>query len=208
MKTLEDGKTRIQRICDAIRKDTLEPAKQEAQRLREEGEKQKQDLINEGRKEKERLIEEGRAQIEQEHNVFESSLLQATKQAVENFKQQLETKIFNDELYQLLQGPMSDPMMIVHIIEALIKAIDKDGLAVDLRAEAAKNINPEEVNKLIASRILDRLKKHSIEVGSFAGGAKVSLKDKNMSVSLTLDDAKNILAEFLQKEFRSLIFAN
>lgn len=208
MKTLEEGKKRIQYICDSIRYDTLEPAKLEALRLLAESEQQKLALIAEGKKEKERLIQAAREEIEKERAVFNASLIQATQQAVESLKQHVENELFKVELENLLREPFLDPQIIANIVSCLIKAIEKEGLSVDLEAQIAKNVNPESVNKLIGQRIVERLKKKSVEIGHFAGGAKIEIKDRNMQISLTLDEAKHLLADYLRKDFRKLIFAS
>lgn len=207
MKTLEDGKKRIQHICDAIRLDALEPAKLEAEQLRTEGERQKQELIAEGKKEKERLIQEGRTLIDRERTVFQESLAQAAQQAIEAFKQQLEADLFNEELENLLQIPFSDPQCIADIVSGLVCAIDKEGLAANLQAQIAKSVEPHAVNKLLAQRILQRLQKQAVEIGEFAGGAKIEVQGRNMKVSLTMNDVKKLLADHLRKDFRKLIFA-
>ncbi len=207
MKTLEEGKKRIQDICDAIRRDTIEPAKEEARRIVEEGERIKHELIEEGRKEKERQIGEAQALIEQKWAVFQSSIEQASKQAVESLKQKIEKELFSPHLAELLRGSMSEPLVVAHIVDGLVKALDKEGLAVNLAAEVGRNVDREEVNKLLAKRILEQLEHGTVSIGDFEGGAKIALKEGNMSVALTLDDARKLLAEYLRKDFRKLIFA-
>lgn len=208
MKTLEDGRTRIQQISDEIRKNVIEPAKVESANIVQEGEQRKADLIAEGQKEKERLIKEGHDQIAQDKNIFESALEQASRQAVESLKQQIEDSLFNTELQTMIAGGLTEPVVVANIIDVLVKAVEKDGLDTDLNVVIAKSVNPEEVNKILAKRILQKLQKQSVEVGDISGGVKIGVQGKNMSVSLTLDDIKKLLADHLRKDFRKLIFKN
>ncbi|MFA6914956.1 MAG: V-type ATP synthase subunit E [Parachlamydiales bacterium] len=207
MKTLEDGRTRIQQISDEIRKNVIDPSKKESQKIIEEGEQRKAELIVEGQREKERLIKEAHNQIAQDKNIFESALEQASKQSIESLKQQI-THLFNSELQNMLSDSLSEPAIIASIIGALVKAIEKDGLDTDLVVVVAKSVNAEEVNKLLAKRVLQKLQKQSVEVGDISGGVKITVQGKNMSVSLTQDDIKKLLAEHLRKDFRKMIFTS
>ena len=47
MKGLESGKDKIQKICDALRKETLEPAKQEAREIVENAHMQASEIVTE-----------------------------------------------------------------------------------------------------------------------------------------------------------------
>lgn len=206
MKTLEDGRMRIQQISDEIRNNVIDPAKKESEKRVQEGEHRKSELVAEGMKEKERLIKEAHAQIEQERNIFNSSLEQASLQAIESLKQRIESFFFNQELQKMLEGPFSEPIVISNIIDALVQAIEKEGLSADLAAVIAKSVDPEEVNKLLAKRILQRLQKQSVEIGAITGGVKLSVVGKNMTISLTEEDVRKLLAEHLRKDFRKMIF--
>ena len=50
MKGLETGKDKIQKICDALRKETLEPAKQEAREIVENAHLKADEILQEAKK--------------------------------------------------------------------------------------------------------------------------------------------------------------
>src|SRR3990170_4430527 len=97
-RTLEKGDEKIQKICDALRKGTLEPAQKEAERILKEAKAKAEQIIKEGHQEANRHLEEARAEIEKERNVFHSSLEQAGRQALEQLRQAIEYDLFSQEL--------------------------------------------------------------------------------------------------------------
>src|ERR1700722_9240164 len=173
MKTLEEGSNKIQQICDALKKDAIEPAKKESERIIEEAQAKAEQLINDAKKQIEKLQQEEKAKIEQERNVFQSFMEQAAKQTLESLRQSIEHQFFNKELQHLIDKETSDPKMIAKMIEAVIKAIDKEGLSADLSAVIPEGISPKEVNACLAENVLHKLKEHSVILGKFSGGAQI-----------------------------------
>jgi V/A-type H+-transporting ATPase subunit E len=82
-KTLERVDIRIQKICDALREETLEPAKEEAQHIIEQAKVHAEEIKKEAEKQKQTLLDNSKKTIEKDRNVFNSSLEQATKQSLE-----------------------------------------------------------------------------------------------------------------------------
>ncbi len=206
MKSLEKGQDKIQKICDKLRSETLEPAEKEAQRIIEEARKKAEAIKAEAERHAEQIIKQARGQIEQERNVFHSALQQAAKQTVEGLRQEIEHKLFNEELQHVLEKQMADPKMIAELITGIVKALEKEGLTTDLSAVIPRLISPDDVNALLIEGVRKRLKGKPLEVGSFAGGAQVKLHGKKMTIDLTDQAIKELLANYMRKDFRKLIF--
>jgi len=206
MKTLENGQDKIQKICDELRLSTLEPAKIEAQKIISDAHSRAQDLIKDAEKVSEELIAAARVVIEQERNVFHSSLSQGVKQSLESLKQDIEDKLFNDQLNEVIKTKTNDPQIIVKIIDCIVKAIEKEGLSVDLSAYIPKHISISDVNVLLATEILQKLKNNSVAVGQFSGGAEIKLNDKGFRIDITDEAIKELLSRYVRKDFRKLVF--
>lgn len=206
MRSLEKGQDKIQKICDKLRHETLEPAEKEAQRIVEEAEKKAEATQAEAERHVDQLIKQARGQIEQERNVFHSALQQAAKQTVEGLRQEIEHKLFNEELQQILDKQMADPRVIAELISGIVKAIEKEGLTTDLTAVIPRVVLPDDVNALLVESVRKRLKGKPLEIGSFAGGAQVKLIGKKMTIDLTDQAIKELLANYIRKDFRKLIF--
>lgn len=207
MRSLEKGQDKIQKICDQLRLETLEPAEQEAQRMIEEGRRRAEEIQADAERQAEQMIKQARGQIEQERNVFHSSLQQAAKQTVEGLRQEIEHHLFNEELHSLLETQMADPKVVADLINGIVGAVEKEGLATDLTAVIPRSISVEDVNSLLIENIRRRLKGKPLEVGNFAGGAQLKLIGKKMTIDLTDQAIKELLAHYMRKDFRKLIFA-
>ena len=207
MKTLDQGKDKIKKICDVLRDETLEPAKKEADDIIKGAQSQAEQIIAGAEKEAEKILAEAKQQVEQERNVFQSSLLQATKQGLEALRQSIEHKLFNQQLKETLEIHTSDPKVVSHLITAIINGIEKDGLAVDLTALIPRTVTARDINQLLAEEVLKKLRDHSVAVGNFTGGAQVKLNERQMTVEITDEALKELLANYIRKDFRKMIFA-
>lgn len=206
MRSLEKGQDKIQKICDKLRKETLEPAEEEAQQLLRDARKKAESIKEEAERHAEQLVKQARGQIEQERNVFHSTLQQASKQTMEALRQEIEHKLFNEELQHLLEQQLSDPSMIADIINGIVKAIEKEGLTTDLTAVIPRLVSPDDVSSLLLEGVRKRLKGKVLELGTFAGGAQVKMIGKKLTIDLSDQAIKELLANYMRKDFRKLLF--
>lgn len=206
METLEKGQDKIQKICDAIRKETIEPALRDAETILNDASKKRETIIKEAEKEAQGMLAIARKTIEQERGVFQSSLAQAMKQGLESLRQSIESKLFNEELESQIQQETANPKVIADLINTVIKAIEKEGIDADLSASIPKSISTGEINRLLIESVLKKLKEKSVTVGSFAGGAQVKLINRNMTIDITDAALKELLATYIRKDYRKLVF--
>lgn len=207
MSELGSGKERVQQLCDLLKKETLEPAQKEVGKILEEAQSRREALINEGRLEAERVLEEAKAKIEEERKVFDSSLSLAGKQALLALKQEIEGKLFNRELSRQVEGASSDPKMVAKTLEALVLAVEKEGIDSDLLAFIPKAVSKEEVVKELSSAILERLKKESVQLAEFTGGAKVKIVEDHLTLDMSDEALKRLVASFIREDLKAKLFA-
>lgn len=206
MRSLEKGQDKIQKICDKLRHETLEPARQEAQQIVDAAREKAEEIKAEAERHAEQLLKQARIQIEQERNVFHSALQQAAKQTIEGLRQEIEHKLFNEDLQVLLDKQLGDPQTIANLINGVVKAIEKEGLTTDLSAVIPKVVSADDVNALLLDNVRKRLKGKVLEVGPFAGGAQVKIHGKRMTLDLSDQAIKELLANYMRKDFRKMIF--
>ncbi|WP_075883589.1 V-type ATP synthase subunit E [Candidatus Protochlamydia sp. W-9] len=207
MKSLEQGQEKIQRICDKIRHQTIEPAQEEARKIIEAAHLRAKEIIANAEQHAEQYIKQAKGQIEQERNVFHSSLQQASKQTIESLKQEIEYHLFNEELQSVLEKQLSDPKLIAELINGIVKAIDRDGLNTDLTVVIPRAVSADDVSALLLDGVRKKLKRKPLEIGQFAGGAQIKLHGKKMTVDLSDQTIKELLANYVRKDFRQLIFS-
>jgi len=205
-KELDTGEDKIQQICTLLRTETLEPAKEEAERLVEEAKKQAQQIVDNAEREAEEHLKRAHEQIEKDRSVFHSALQQAASQCFESLKQKIQSKLFNKELDAMIRQGAAAPDVIASIVTAIVEALKKEGSAVSLEAVIPKAVSADEVNKLLAENILESLQNEGVSLGSFAAGAQVKLVDKQLTLDMSDAVLKELLSNYLRKDFRDLIF--
>lgn len=207
MRTLEKGQEKIKQICSVLREETLEPAKKQAEEMIEEAQKQAEEFVHEAQKHAETLIAEARLAIEQERNVFNSSLQQAVKQCLEGLRQNIENNFFNYQLQTLIEKDGANPDLVAKLINAIVKALEKEGISADLSALVPKTISPHEINTLLMKDVLNVLNEKGVVQGKFAAGAQVRLNQKKITIDMSEEALKDLLSNYVvRKDFRKLIF--
>lgn len=208
MRTLEKGQEKINKICTILREETLEPAKQQAKEIVQEGQKQAEEIIREAQKNAELLMASAREAIEQERNVFNFSLQQAAKQGLETLRQDIENNFFSKQLQTLIEKDGANPDLIAKLLNAIIQALEKEGLSADLSALVPKTISPNEINTMLMKDVLNALKDKSVTVGKFAAGVQVKINNKQMTFDISDEALKDLLSNHIvRKDFRKMIFA-
>lgn len=208
MKGMEIGKDKVKKICDVLRRETLEPAKQEAEEMIRMAKEQAEELIAAARKEVEKMNEEARQEIEHQKNIFQSSLSQACKQAIAALKQSIEEKLFNRELTRLVTEQTQDPHVLAKMIAAVVQAIEREGVETDLSVYIPAAVSARAVNTLLLHEILEKLKEKSVLVGPLTGGIEVKLHKENMTVDISDIALRELVANYIRKDFREMIFGN
>lgn len=206
MKAIESGKDKVKKICDVLRKETLEPALLEAEQIVQSAKQEAERLISQTMAQIEQLKQEAALEIAREKNVFEASLSQACKQALSFLKQDIENKILDQQLLSLLSRALQEPRTLSNLITALIQAIDKEGMDVSLSAYIPAAIPARAVNELLGAALLERLKEKSVLIGSMAGGIALVLHQNKMTIDLSDKALKDLVAGYIRKDFRDMIF--
>ena len=208
MKTLEKGQDKLKHICEILKNETLEPAKQEAENMIKAAEARAEQILAEAKQQAKKIIEEGRYAVEQERSVFESSLAQSAKQSIESLKQLIEQKLFNDKIDQFVIEGTSPPQVVTKLIEAIVKGLEKEGHSNDLAAIIPQSCSPEEIARSLTLDVAKQLENHTITIGSFAGGAQIKLVDKKIKLVITDKEIAEFLKQYVRKDFRKFLFGS
>lgn len=206
MKGLETGKDKIQKICDALRKETLEPAKQEAREIVENAHIQAAEVVAEAQKKADSLIQESMREIEEKKRVFHSSLNLACRQGIEQLKQKIEKELFNKELAHLVVKEMADPKVIVNLLNSFMRSMEEKGIEEDFVALIPKGISPRSINELLVAKVLERLQNKSVSVGDFDGGLQIQLKDRQITIDISDTVVRELIAQYIRRDLRDLVF--
>lgn len=206
MKVEDTAKDKVKKICDVLRRDTLEPAEAEAKRIVQEAKAEAEKIVQEAKELADALQKQAKEEIAREKNVFASSLNQACKQSLQSLHEEIEGKFFNEQLSSSIQEPLNDPKALAKLIEAVLTALEKEGVEADLEAFIPKAVSAKEVNDLLLKQFVERLAGKSVKVGPAKGGIEVKVSKENMKIEATDEALKELVARYIRKDFREMLF--
>lgn len=206
MKGLETGKDKIQRICDALRKETLEPAQQEVREIIENAHLQASEVVDSAKNLAKTMIENAEKEIEEKRKIFQVSLQLASRQGVERLKQLIEERLFHRELCDLVVREMGDPKIVASILNAFLQMVEEKGIEDDFVVQIPKSISPRSISSLLLEKGLNRLKENTISVGDFLGGVQIQLKGRQITIDISDHAVRELIALYIRRDFRDLIF--
>jgi V/A-type H+-transporting ATPase subunit E len=208
MKAVETGTDKVKKICEALKKETIDPAKKEADAIVHRAREEAARLIEEAKEEAKEVLREAKEKIQEERSVFQSSIHLAAKKSIAALKEEIEEKLFSRELSEVVKKAVSGPEVVAKLISAIVKGIEEEGIKGDLRAFISKEVSVQDVNACLAEGILERLKGKSVEVGEVKGGAEVKIVDQNITIDMSDEALKALLAKYIQEDFREIIFSS
>ena len=102
---------------------------------------------------------------------------------------------------------MNKPEVLSRLINAVIGAVEKEGIESDLSVYIPEAVPPREVNALLLQNILGKLEEKSVLIGSsIHGGIELKLHDKNISIEITDAALKELIERYSRRDFYKIIF--
>lgn len=202
---LQTGENKIKKICETIKKETLEPAQKQAEQIISNAKLEAQKVLEEARAEAEQMLENSKEEIKRQQNVLETSMSQAAKQSLETLRQKVELELFNPAISQVLSKVMNQTSLLSDLVKAMVAAVEREGLSADFSLIVSKNLDVKAFTQTLKQQVLERLKNNQVELGGFSGGAKIKLLDKNITLDITDSALKELVSSYLRKDFRELI---
>lgn len=206
MKGLETGRDKIQKICDALKKETLEPAKQEARETIENGHLRAAEIVREAERQAAELLLLATREMEERRKICNASLQLACRQGIEQLKQKIEEELFDKQLAEIVKQEMTEPKAIALLIQSFMHSMEEKGVEEEFVATIPKGITPRTINALLGSHVLERLKNQTCAVGDFSGGAQISLKGRQITIDISDVAVRELIAQFIRRDFREMIF--
>lgn len=206
MKGIETGKDKVKKICDALRRETLEPAMHEAEEIIRSAKESAQGILESAHKQAAEVKAQALGEIERQKNVFQSSLTQACKQTMEALRQSIEERLLHRELASAFTKHTQDPKVLSSLIEAVIKGLEKEGVDADLSVYIPAAVPARTVNEFLGSKILEKLREKSVLLGPLTGGIELKVHGENITVDISDVALRELVANYIRKDFRKLIF--
>ncbi|MBS0627836.1 MAG: V-type ATP synthase subunit E [Verrucomicrobia bacterium] len=206
MKEIDTGREKVKKICDVLRRETIEPAKQEADEIIRQAKLQAAEIIKSAKEESEKIKSDTLKEMEKQKIVFLSSLQQAGKQSVEALKNEIESKLFDPALSKLLNSSLTEKKVVVDLIQAVISALKKDGVDADLDISIPPVISIKDVNDALIGLVGENVKSYKISLGSMQGGIAVKLVKENITIDITDQALEEWVSKYVRQDFRKILF--
>ncbi|AEB41977.1 V-type ATP synthase subunit E [Chlamydia pecorum] len=197
---------KLKQICDALRIETLKPAEEEAEVIVCNAKEQAKRIIQDAKEQAKEIILSAEDQASHKIKQGEAALALAGKRTLESLKQAVENTIFREALAEWLEQITIDPEFVAKLMEAMISAVEGQGITGSLSAYIGKHVSPRNVNELLGKSVTAKLRKKSLIIGNFSGGVQLKVEDKDWVLDLSSEALLELFLRYLQKDFREMIF--
>ena len=206
MNDILTGEDKLKEICDTLKNQTIDPAKEKAKEIITTAQSRAKEIISKADNDAKKRLAEADKEIKKKEDLSLSSVRSAASQVIDKLKQEILEFFFNKNLKQLIVDGMQKEKTVADLIDTVIKAIKEEGINGDLSAYIPKEVKAESINKMLATDILDTLKEKKVLEGNFSGGAKIKLISDQMTLDISDEALRELVANFIRKDFREMIF--
>lgn len=203
---VETSKEKIKKICDTLRKETLDPALDEAKQILLDASHKAELIIEETKAKAAKMVHDAEKEIEKRQAIFKASLNQAARQSIEWLKQEIEERFLHENLAKVIAMSTSGTEIIARMVGAIIRAIENEGLETDLSAIIPASVDARAVNELLGKEILEKLREKSVLVGPKKGGIEVKLYKENITIDISDTALLELMTRFVRKDFHQFFF--
>lgn len=200
------GDERLAAICQMIRNETLDPAKEEAEEIKHAAERDAARIRAEAKQHAEQMLHDARSLLREEREAFDASLEQASRQVLGLVKEKIEKALFNPALDHFLATEFSDVKKTASLLDLLIKQLQSEGLSGDLAIWLGKHLNTQEIIDTLGQETVKRISKEAISVGDFGQGIILKITNRHLCIEITPESLKEMMSAFLRPDFRAFLF--
>lgn len=196
---------KVEKICEAITKETLEPAKKQAKEVVEKAKQEALNIVEDAKKQAQATFEEAKQKMQQERSAQETSLKLAVNKSIDKLKYAVEQELFSKAVDSAVTGPLKDSKLVAKIIESMVEAIKSEGIDSDLQLVLSDSGLKSDLSKLVKAEVWKRLEKSGVALGNIKGGVQVKIVDKDLTLDMSQEAIAGLLASFVRDEVRALI---
>jgi len=204
MKHLDTGSDKIKKICDAIRHETLEPAKQQARLIVEQAIDQAALIIQEARAQADAVMENARKSHEKEKHIFESSMVHSAKLFKEKFCSDIETHFLSSSINKVSSHLFHQSDMCAQVVSALISGFKNKSLNGDLVVILSSELNKQDFINHLTSDVKKQIS--SVENGTFSQGVILKVEGENLRIDFNTQGLNEALMDSVRPDFRKYFY--
>lgn len=203
---MNTARNKIQQICDILKKETLDPAKQEASEIVENAHMKANEIVQNAESEAERILKDAQKTRDEKQKVLEASLNLSCRQSIDTLREKIEKQLFNEQLLALVRKPLKDLSIISRLVNTIVQAIKERGIDADLSVYIPKEIPAKKINELLASCVIERLREKGVVLRDLAAGVQVRIHEENITIDISDEALKSLVSQYIRQEFREMVF--
>ena len=191
----------IQDLIASIKKDGIEQAKAESDKIIADAKKKAQDIIEKAEAERKKMLEDAEHQIELERNSAEASIKQAARDTALSLRKNIE-KTFQNILDKGVASQMKGDVL-VRCLEAVIKSeLDSSDIYLELSKSDFDALSGD-LAKKFSSEIAKGLEfKPSANVQT---GFRISQKNGESYIDMSSEECTKLLYPYLSDSLKNII---
>ncbi|MBI5274376.1 MAG: hypothetical protein HY860_04915 [Chlamydiales bacterium] len=207
MTQIDTGNEKIKKICDVLKAQTLDPAKEEAKKIIEIAKKEAEKIVKEAKEKSAQLITIAETECEDKKRLMEASLKLASRQAVSSLRQKISQDLFSKEFSLIVKQVMQKPSIIAKAIEAAIGQVGHGKEFSDILIELPKVVSPDQIIQELTQTIKDKLSKQQLQIGDIESGVVIHKQHDNIAIDLTEESATQLLGRYITEHLQQYIFS-
>lgn len=202
------GTEKVKRICDLLRKDTIEPAQKEAEVIIQAAREEAQNILSSVQEKIKQHKKEHQESLRQAEVGMRASVRNAFHLLLGELKEGLCDAIFSQVLKEKVQQEVQDPKLLAKIVDVLLSSLEKEGFSGDFSVELSRNIDPREVNEFLLQSSKEKLGSQGLVLkDSIGGGVEVHLLDQKMTLSFSDDAIIQELQKFVRPDLWQMLMS-
>lgn len=198
--------SKIQQLTETIYNEGVEKAREEADAILKEANKEAEQIKQDAQKEADRIVEEANEKSQELKKQVDSEIKMTTNQAVSAMKQEITTLVTMKVIQPSVKELFSDTEYLKTLISDVVKGwIEKEDF--DLKVILPES-NRKQLEKYFKNNLADELNK-GLEVTftkNMKSGFKIGPTDGSYIISFTDDDFTNFLKSYLRPKTSQLLF--
>ena len=189
----------IQDLVDSIRKEGLDEANRERDRIIAQAKGEADRIVKEARENAAKMIDDATKECELRQQSTKASLVQASRDVALSLKGEI-----NDQLTKILSQQIAssfDKDLVAKLVAAVVEAGLKD-TTIEIAGEDAQTL-VSSLSSSLASKLKNGL---ALKVGTGYDGARLVSNDGSGYIDLSADEMAGLLKPYLSDAVKALVF--
>lgn len=204
MKHLDTGSDKIKKICDAIRHETLEPAKQQARVIVEQASDQAALILQDARNQADAMLDNAKKQHEKDKQIFEASMQHASKLFKEKLKIELEQHFLSQAIHKISSDLFHSSELSAQVVSALVEGYSNKALNGDFIAMISHHLDKEKFVKALSSEVKRKIAQ--VQHSNITSGVVLKSEGDNLRIDIDEKQLSDALMQVVRSDFRKYFY--